>query len=250
MSQFLAFEKVRCEFNLYSALRGISFALGKGENLVIFGTENSGIDGICSIIAGIQKHEGDVVFQGMKVHEMNHGELNKMRREIVYLQRNYGLLSNMTVEENIALPLRYHSKLATDTIEESVNKLIDELHLDYCRDMRPMHLKPSEILKASYARSLILDPDLILVEHPLEGQCLLNTITFIKNLKKRCESADRSILIVTYEPLRFLDFADRFIMIDYGKIVFDGPREKVLNPNNEFVQQFLSISGDGPMQIL
>jgi ABC-type transporter Mla maintaining outer membrane lipid asymmetry ATPase subunit MlaF len=57
------------------------------------------------------------------------------------------------------------------------------------------------------------------------------------------------VVIITYEPMRFVEFSERFMMFDYGKIVFDGPREMMSNPSHEFVRQFLGFSGDGPMQI-
>jgi phospholipid/cholesterol/gamma-HCH transport system ATP-binding protein len=246
----LYIDSVKCEFNIFSALKGITFSLAQGENAVIFGTENSGIDGLCSVIAGAKPFEGSITFQGLSISTLNENEKNQLRKKIVYMQKNFGLISNMTVEENIALPLRYHSSISSSEIDVLVENLIEEMHLDYCQDMRPIFLKPSEMLKTTYARSISLDPDLLLIEHPLEGQCLLNTITFLKNMKQRCENKTKSVIIITYEPLRFIDFSDRFIMIDYGKIVFDGGRDMMLNPEHDFVRQFLGFSGDGPMQIL
>jgi len=248
--EFFFLDNVSCEFNIFSSLKGITLRLEKGENVIIFGTENSGIDGFCSVISGIGGYAGRILFNGHDLKELNHIEMNHLRREVVYLQRNHGLISNMTAEENIALPLRYHTKLTADEIDARVNELIEEMHLDYCRDMRPLYLKPSELLKTAYARSIALNPDLLLIEHPLEGQCLINTITFLKGLKKRCVDEHHSVIIVTYEPLRFVELADRFIMFDYGKIVFDGTREMMLNPEHDFVKQFLGFSGDGPMHIL
>jgi len=248
--EFLSISGLTCDFTIYSSLKGISFSLARGENLVIFGTENSGVDGICSVIAGLHPYQGEISFMGRRMSELSPEEMNHTRRDLVYMQRNYGLISNMTVEENIALPLRYHTDLTADEIDTRVDGLIEDLHLDYCRDMRPIHLKPSEVMKTSYCRSVGLDPALLLIEHPLEGQCLINTLTFLKNLKKRCSDPNNSVVIITYEPLRFIEFAQRFIMLDYGKIVFDGGVDVMQNPSNEFAQQYLGFSGDGPMQIL
>lgn len=246
----LEVENLSCEFNIFSSLRSISFSIEKGENLVVFGTENSGIDHLCTVLTGFHPYSGKICFNGSNLEEMSKAESDKMRREFVYMQGEYGLLSNMSVEENISLPLRYHTRLTEKEIEELVDTLVEELHLDYCRDMRPMNLKPSELLKTSYARSIALDPLLLLIEHPLESQCLLNTITFLGSLRNRCRNHDRSIVITTYEPLRFIDLSNRFIMIDYGKIVFDGTREMMIHPDHEFVRQFIEFSGAGPMHIL
>ena len=248
--ELLTCRDVSCEFNIFLSLRNVSFSIRRGENVVIFGSEKSGADLICSVLSGMQPVGGDVLFKGRSIRGLSEAEMNRMRREVIYMQRNYGLISNMTAEENIALPLRYHSPLSSAEIDELVETIIADLHLDYCRDMRPIHLKPSEILKTAYGRAIALDPPIVLIEHPLEGQCLINTTTFLKQLKLRCENPERSVVIITYEPLRFLEFADRFLMFDYGKIVFDGDRRAMENPDNEFVRQFLGFSGDGPMQIL
>jgi phospholipid/cholesterol/gamma-HCH transport system ATP-binding protein len=245
----LDFLNIACEFNISSSLKGISFSLQRGENAVIFGTENSGIDGICSLIAGVHPYSGNLAFMGSQISRMDEREKNILRKNVAFMQKNFGLISNMSVEENIALPLRYHSNLSSSQIQERVDTLIDELHLEYSRDMRPMNLKPSENLKTAYARSISLDPDLLLMEHPLEGQCLLNTITFLKHLKKRCLDKSKSVIIVTYEPMHFSDLANRYIMLDYGKIVFDGGKEMMENPTDDFVRQFLDLSGAGPMEI-
>jgi phospholipid/cholesterol/gamma-HCH transport system ATP-binding protein len=248
--QLITCRDLSCEFSLFLSLRSLCFSLSTGENAVIFGSENSGTDLICSVLTGMQSFTGEILYRNRSIRDLPDEERNRMRREVVYMQRSYGLISNMTVEENIALPLRYHSPLSSSQIDELVDSIITDLNLDYCRDMRPIHLKPSEILNASYGRAIALDPPLLLIEHPLEGQCLINTMTFLKNLLARCSDPGRSVVIVTYEPLRFLDFAQRFIMLDYGKIVFDGDRRAMENPDNEFARQFLGFSGDGPMQIL
>lgn len=248
--ELISCRNLSCEFNLFLSLKNLTFSLSPGENAVIFGAENSGIDLLCSVISGVQPFTGDLFYRGRNTVDIPAEERTRLRRDVVYMQRNFGLISNMTVEENIALPLRYHSPLSSREIDDHVESIIADLHLDYCRDMRPIHLKPSELLKAAYGRAIALDPPLLLVEHPLEGQCLINTKTFIEQLLSRCGDPDRSVVIVTYEPLRFLEFADRFIMLDYGKIVFDGDRSRMENPDNEFARQFLGFSGDGPMQIL
>jgi phospholipid/cholesterol/gamma-HCH transport system ATP-binding protein len=249
-SDFLRCSGVACEFNISLYLRGLTFSLARGDNAVIFGTENSGIDLLGSVITGMQPFTGDLSYCGASIRDVSERDKNQIRREVAYMEGGYGLISNMTAEENIALPLRYHSELSSDDIDRRVETLIEDLHLDYSRDMRPINLKPSELLKTAYARAIALDPPLLLIEHPLEGQCFINTTTFMKNLLLRCRDPERSVVIITYEPLQFLDFSNRFIMLDYGKIVFDGDREGMQNPDNEFACQFLGFSGDGPMQIL
>jgi lipopolysaccharide export system ATP-binding protein len=111
-------------------------------------------------------------------------------------------------------------------------------------------LTNAEILKTAYARAIALDPDLLLVEHALERQCLLDAQVFMKSLKEWALRDDKSVLIVTYEPERYVDFIDRFIMLYEGRIVFSGSREDFLAERNEYLHQYRASSMEGPMKVL
>lgn len=247
----LTLEKVSYELNIFSALKNVSFSLKKGENIVIFGTESSGIDMLSSIIAGVRSgFFGKILYKGVKLSDLDKLELNIVRKDFSYLQRGYGLIGNMTVWENIALPLRYHTKLENEKIEEKTDYLIRELNLEFCQELRPVNLRMSEKLKTAYARSIALDPDLLIVEYPLEGQCTINTLVFLEKIAERGDMPDKSTIVVTYNPEKFLQTSNRFLMLDSGRIVFDGNREEFLSKNNAYVQQYLDTETVGPLQII
>lgn len=229
----------------------ISFSLYTGEILVVFGPEKSGAELICPIIIGMEEgFEGDVLFKGESIKGMDYlGRLN-YRKSLGYLQKFYGLISNMTVEENIALPLKYHSRLSSAEIKAIVDEFIAELNLEQCRYRRPVDLANAEVLKTAYARAIALEPDLLLLEHALEGQCLLNSQVFMASIKKRSLSRERSVIIFTYEPERFFDFSTRFIMLYEGRIVFSGTRDEFIAMENEYLIQYMKSSVQGPMKIL
>ncbi len=233
-----------------AACRDVSFSLARGENLVIFGPEGSGAEVVCPLIAGtVISFEGDIYFKGRSVESYDYFERHTYRKELGYLQRSYGLINNMSAEENIALPLRYHSRMTSAEIDAHIDRLIDELGLGHCRGLRPVALSGSETLRTAYGRAVALDPDLLLIEHALEGQCLLNSQPFLRALGRWCSRDDRSVIIVTYEPERFVDFADRFIMLYDGNIVFSGSRADFLGRSNDYLDQYMRSSIDGPMRV-
>jgi ABC-type transporter Mla maintaining outer membrane lipid asymmetry ATPase subunit MlaF len=94
------------------------------------------------------------------------------------------------------------------------------------------------------------DPDLLIIEHAFMGQSPLNIRSFMDVLKKRVESPDKSVIFVTYEPQKFLDFADTFYMLYGGRIVFSGARREFLESDNPYLAQYRNISLAGPMDIL
>jgi ABC-type transporter Mla maintaining outer membrane lipid asymmetry ATPase subunit MlaF len=105
-------------------------------------------------------------------------------------------------------------------------------------------------LNAAYARAIVLDPEILLVEHALEGQCLINVQTFLKCVKMQSAIEGKSIVFVTYEPGLFIDFSNRFIMLYHGNIVFSGTRDDFIKSENRYLSQYMKSSAEGPMRIL
>ncbi|MBN2038713.1 MAG: ATP-binding cassette domain-containing protein [Spirochaetes bacterium] len=250
-AEIIKFENVSYKLENSNALNDFSFTLNKGENLVIFGPENSGLEIICAITAGLIKvYQGSVNFKGREIKTLDYLDSYSVRKEIGYLQKDYGLISNMTVFENIALPLRYHSHLSGFEIDNLVNNLIEQMNLWHCKDLRPVNLRKSEVLRTAYLRAVSFDPELILVEHSLEGQCQINAQTFLRSLKKESFSGSKSVIFITYYPRLFTDLSDNFIMLFEGNTVFSGNRSDFISTDNEYVRQYLESSLEGPMKIL
>jgi len=247
----LKFDDVSCQGDNSISLVDFSFTLLEGENLVIFGPENSGISLICPLIAGARTDfEGSILYRGSSVKDFDFLAMHNYRTRLGYLQAGYGLINNMSVAENISLPLKYHSSLTVNEVETRVTELITELRLDHCKNLRPVDLLKSETLKTAYARAIALDPDLILLEHALETQCLINAQTYLTSLRKRTFCQGCAVVVVTYEPERYADFADTFIMLYMGNKVFHGDRGAFLEQKNPYLKQYMQASLHGPMRIL
>ncbi|MBN2403306.1 MAG: ATP-binding cassette domain-containing protein [Spirochaetes bacterium] len=246
--ELLKLENISYKSQKYESLLNVSFSVRKGESVVIFGPEDSGIINLCPIIAGLtQGYEGNILYKGKSIKSLNYLETHRYRQDLGYLQRDYGLISNMSVLENISLPLKYHSNLSTIEIEELVDNHIKEMNLTDCRNKRPVYLKRSERLKTAFLRSIILSPEMLLLEHPIDGQCLFNIQIFFQALKKILLTKAMSAIFITYYPKLFIDLADKFIMLHKGHIVFTGSRADFSLTDNRYLHQYFNLLPDGPM---
>jgi ABC-type transporter Mla maintaining outer membrane lipid asymmetry ATPase subunit MlaF len=249
--ELLKLENISYKSEKYESLSNVSFSVKKGESLVIFGPEDSGMENICPIIAGlINGYEGNIFYKGKSVKSLDYLETHAYRKQLGYLQRDYGLISNMSVLENISLPLKYHSNLSSLEIEEFVDKHIKGMNLTHCRNRRPVNLTRSERLKTAFLRSIILSPDLLLLEHPVDGQCIFNVQSFFHALKKALIMKAKSAIFITYNPKLFFDLADRFIMLHKGNIVYAGSRADFSLTDNQYLQQYFNFLPDGPMAVI
>ena len=247
----LCLEQLTCESERHDALVDINLCIARGENAVLFGPENSGIETLITLVLDLdEEYEGVIRYKESDIKEFDYVGKHNYKREIGYVHGIYGLISNMSVEDNISLPLEYHSRMSEKEIKKHVSRLIYELNLDYCKKFRPVDLSNSEALRTSYARAVAMDPELLIVKHAFEGQSPLNIRSFMENLRERADRKDKSVIIVTYEPDKFIDFSDRFIMIFNGRIVFDGSRDLYLNSDNRYLLQYKEGSPVGPMAIL
>ena len=229
----------------------ITFNLKEGESLIIFGPENSGMTNLFDlIIQASPEYEGDIIYKGKSTKSLDYFEQLMHKRDIGYVNRDYGLLSNMTVEQNISLPLEYHSTLSVSKIKEHVESIISLLDLDHCKKLRPMDLTDSEVLKTVFGRAIVMDPDLLYIEHAFKINCPLNIRQIHDFLIKRSEQSDKSLVIITYYPQDFVDISDSFIMFYDGSIVFNGGRDDFINSDNPYLIQYKNNSIKGPMEIL
>ena len=249
--KLIQLKKVGLSTSKLDALSEISFYTYAGENIVFFGTENTGLEKLFPLILGFEEDfYGDVFFKRKNIREFNYVETFNYRTAVGYVHRDFGLVSNMTVEMNIKLPLEYHSKYSDVEINLLTNDILSTYHLLKCKDLRPVDLTHSEMLRTAFGRATALDPDILFMEHAFEGQSPLNVKSIMINIEKRASRKDKSMIFITYSPQKFLDIADTFIMLYEGKIVFRGKKEDYINSDNPYLVQFKNESLEGPMDIL
>ena len=237
--------------NDVTMLDNISFKLRQGDNLTVFGPEGSGITSLFDIIVKADPDfQGEAFYKGESIKKLDYFGQLLYKKDIGYVHGDYGLLSNMSVEQNISLPLEYHSKLSAEEIKNHTSRVIYELNLDHCKKFRPIDLTRSEILKSAFARAIVMDPDMLYIEHAFEDQCPLNIKTMMDILIERSKIPDKSLIIITYFPQHFIDVSEYFIMFFNGRIVFNGSNEEFINTDNPYVLQYLKNSIEGPMVIL
>ncbi len=250
-NEIVRFENVSFQVDGVTRIDDLSLSICLGEDIVFFGPEHSGIDHICPLIVNAAgEFEGNVYFGGRPIKEFDGIEVHNFRKGFGYLQRNFGLINNMSVFENIALPLRYHSSFTSSEVDLVVESMVEYLRLENCREKRPVYLTASQLLRTAYGRSIAMNPNLLLIEHPLEGQCIMNTQVFLSAVQNRAFAPRKSVIIVTYRPELYIDIAERFVMLYRGKVVFDGSGDEFSHAENPYVSQYMNSSIDGPMHTL
>lgn len=201
------------------ALKDVNFSLLEGEFLAIMGTSGSGKSTLLNILGAMDEPtSGEIEIRG--VYNQNifkEPYATTYRREnIGFIFQSFHLLKDLTVEENISLPLILKN-VNFQTIEASVNKMLELVHLTKWRKHRPLELSGGQQQRVAISRALITSPPLILADEPT-GNLDFNTSTSILNvLKEINKSFNQSIVIVTHDPY-VASFANRVLFFHDGSI--------------------------------
>ncbi len=237
--------------NGITQLKDVSFSLRRGESITIFGPEGCGMSSLAELIININTDfEGEIYYKGDSLKDFDYMDKLDYKKDVGYIHGDFGLLSNMTLEQNVALPLEYLSQKSSEDIKKRINCLIYDLNLDHCKKLRPVDLTRSEILKTAYARAIALDPDFLFMEQALENHCHLNIITLMELIKERSRDEDKGMIVITYRPEKFIDISDKYIMFFNGRIVFQGTKKDFIDSDNPYLVQYRNNSIEGPMPIL
>ncbi len=231
---------LRVRYGEREVLHGISFDVRRNETLVILGGSGSGKSTLLRALVGLEKPSGGQIWLKSKnICETSAAEMDEIRRKIGMSFQGGALFGSMTVGENVALPLREHSKLEKSTIQIIVRLKLEQVGLAGFKDYMPSQLSGGMKKRAAVARAMAMDPEILFFDEPSAG---LDPIIAagIDNLIVKLKKAFRmTIVVVTHELASAFLIADRMVLIDKGRIVAIGTREELQASTHPRVRQFL-----------
>jgi phospholipid/cholesterol/gamma-HCH transport system ATP-binding protein len=234
----LSLRELKKSFGDKEVHRGVSFDLHEGEILGLFGGSGSGKSVILRSIIGLeQPDEGQIIFEGRDLVPLTERELFKIRTQISYVFQNGALFDSLTVEENLAYPLRAHTSMSPAEIRNRVNELLEMVDMRGANSLLPNELSGGMQKRAGFARAIILQPKIILFDEPTAGLDPVNTGRLLQNIlsfKKRGMTA----IFVTHDIPAAFEICDRVGILNQGRIELVMPVEEMKKSNHVLVKSF------------
>ena len=206
--------------NQIVALEDINLTFKQGCTTILKGVSGSGKSTILSLIASLNKPtSGSIVVNNKQISKLPDKFASIYRRDMVGLIfQKYNLIDNLTVQQNISLPLVPQNPDQA-ILQQKVNQVMEKFHIQHKQNTKVKHLSGGEQQRVAIARANINDPQIILADEPtanLDKKLSLSFIQIIKELK----SQNKTIIIATHDPLFFdLDFVDQVVELENGKVI-------------------------------
>jgi phospholipid/cholesterol/gamma-HCH transport system ATP-binding protein len=242
------FIDVHKSFGRNHVLRGLNLGLPEGQISMIIGPSGTG-KSVCikHIVGLLYPDEGDVIVHGRSVPSLPDAELFELRKKFGVLFQDGALFGSLTLYDNVAFPLRQHTEKGEDEIAEIVNRRMREVGLGGEGQKMPNELSGGMRKRAGFARSLVLDPEIVLFDEPDSGLDPVRTALLCELIKEVHAENGGCYCVITHDIMSARRVADHLCVLWKGRIVESGPAEELFASENPFVRQFLSGASAGPL---
>lgn len=235
---------IKKSFGDFEVLRGANLQLFKGENLVVLGRSGTGKSVLIKIISGLLSQDsGSVKVLGKEVNQLSAKELLKLRLSIGFSFQNSALYDSMTVRENLEFPLvRNRKNLTRGEIDNATETVLDAVGLSQTMNQMPSELSGGQRKRIGIARTLILQPEIMLYDEPTAGLDPITCIEINNLINEVQERYKTSSIIITHDLTCAKATGDRIAMLLEGQFQRVGTFEEVFDTDDERVKPFYNYN--------
>ncbi|HEY6975409.1 MAG TPA: ATP-binding cassette domain-containing protein [Chitinophagaceae bacterium] len=227
-------------FGFNKVLRGIDLDLYKGENVVVLGRSGTGKSVLIKIIAGLLKPDkGTVKVLSEEIDKLDTKQLQQLRLKIGFSFQNSALYDSMTIRENLEFPLvRNRKNLTREEVDTAVKKVLEDVGLLQTISQMPAELSGGQRKRIGIARTLILQPEIMLYDEPTAGLDPITSLEINNLINEVQQQYHTSSIIITHDLTCAKTTGDRIAIMMDGKFYREGSFEEVFDTNDERVKSF------------
>jgi len=247
--------------NSYVEIRGMSFSRGdrlifndididipRGKVTSIMGPSGTGKTTLLRLIGGqLKPRDGTIIVDGQNISRLKRKQLYLARERMGMLFQSGALFSDINVFENVAFPLRVHTRLPEDMIRDIVLMKLQAVGLRGARDLMPSELSGGMTRRVALARTIALGPDLVLYDEPFAGQDPIAMGVLVQLIRLLNDALGMTSVLVSHDVSEALSISDNVCIIADGKVIGQGSPKYLKEQGSALVKQFLQGLPDGPV---
>lgn len=246
----IEFRDIYKSFGHNHVLRGVSVTVQSGQVFFVIGQSGAGKSVLVKHLVGlIRPDQGRVLLDGVDVTDFKEKEFFPIRKRCAMVFQNSTLFDSMTLQENVALPIRKHLGV---TVEEAGEMALEKLKLVGMQrhaDRFPADFGDGMRKKVAIARALTLDPEFVIFDEPTTGIDPISAAMVDKLIRHLSDALGVTSIVISHDLRSIFGIADRIAMLYKGKLILDGSQQAFKESDNPIVQQFIKGLPDGPMEV-
>lgn len=227
----------------------LNLEVQQGRITAIMGPSGIGKTTLLRLIGGqLLPDEGEILFDGESVNRASNQELYRLRQRMGMLFQSGALFTDLSTFDNVAFPIREHTRLPEALIRKLVLMKLEAVGLRGAADLMPSELSGGMARRAALARAIALDPDLIMYDEPFTGQDPISMGVIVSLIKKLNQALNLTSIVVSHDVNEVLSIADYAYIIADKRIIAEGTPETLIASQDPQVVQFLAGKEDGPVR--
>jgi phospholipid/cholesterol/gamma-HCH transport system ATP-binding protein len=253
---------MRARDDILIKIRGLCFRRGsqvvfeqvdmdihRGAITAVMGPSGTGKTTLLKLITGqLRPDSGSIEIDGEAVHRLGKAALYRLRRRMGMLFQSGALLTDLTVFENVAYPLREHTQLSPSMLRKLVLLKLEAVGLRGARDLMPNELSGGMARRVALARAIALDPDMVLYDEPFTGQDPISMGMLVTLIRQLNDAAGLTSVLVSHDVAETLSIADQVYVISHGEVIAQGTPAEIAVDRSAWVRQFVDGLPDGPVR--
>jgi phospholipid/cholesterol/gamma-HCH transport system ATP-binding protein len=228
---------------------GASLVARRGRITAIMGPSGTGKTTLLKLItAQIQPDEGEVTVFGQDFAKLQSHEIYAVRKRMGMLFQNGALLTDMSVYENVAFPVREHSDLPESLVRTLVLTKLEAVGLRGATELMPSELSGGMARRVALARAIVMDPEVLIYDEPFVGLDPISLGFILRLIKQMNVALGITSIVVSHDVQELSSIADDSYLLSDGKVIASGTPPELLASGNPAVRQFMTGSAEGPVR--
>lgn len=253
----VALENVSKAFGSKVVLSDVSLRVERGSVMVMLGPSGTGKSVLLRCLVGLLKpDQGKVKVFGEDVAALDESRradretLFRVRRRFGMLFQDGALFDDMNVAENVAFPMRLHTRLSEDEIREKVTDKLARVGLPGTEEKFPSELSGGMRKRVAFARAIALEPDIVLCDEPSSGLDPVMSATLDELILEMHRTLGLTFIVISHDTAEARKIADTIGMLANGRLVTYGPAKQVFEQNHPALHQFFTRATQGPIKVV
>ncbi len=228
--------------------KGVNIDVYRGKITAIMGPSGTGKTTLLRLIGGqLRPDRGIIEVDGRNIHALSRSKLYQLRKRMGMLFQSGALLTDLTVFDNVAFPLREHTVLPETMIRDLVILKLQAVGLRCARHLMPSELSGGMARRVALARAIVLDPMFVMYDEPFAGQDPISMGTLVNLIHRMNDTMGLTSIIVSHDVNETAEIADNIYLLSDGEVVDSGCPENLRRSSSPWVKQFIQGLPDGPV---